>query len=126
MLDSKRAFSGFAVNSLEATKHFYGRILGLKVESTEMGLQLHAGPGNPIFIYHKPDHVPASYTILNFPVSNIDQTVTEMSGKGVRFEHYDGMTDDLHVARGRAAGRGPDIAWFKDPSGNILSVLQSD
>lgn len=129
MIDDKKAFSGFAVKDLAAAKQFYGQTLGLKVEEDEMGLTLQAAGGNGIFIYSKPNHQPATYTILNFPVDDIDKTVDELTAKDVPFEHYDEdqlKTDAKGIARGRAAGMGPDIAWFRDPSGNIISVLQND
>jgi catechol 2,3-dioxygenase-like lactoylglutathione lyase family enzyme len=128
MIDGKKAFSGFAVKDTAATKQFYGQTLGLDIAEDEMGLQLNVGGGNAIFIYPKPDHEPATYTILNFPVDDIDKVVDELIGKGVEFEHYDEgdlKTDKKGIARGREAGMGPDIAWFRDPSGNILSVLQN-
>lgn len=126
MIDGKQAFSGFTVKDMAAAKQFYSQTLGLDVEDNEMGLRLNVAGGNGIFIYPKPDHQPATYTILNFPVDNIDEAVDELTDKGVEFEHYEGelQTDEKGIARGLSAGRGPDIAWFRDPSGNILSVLQ--
>lgn len=124
MLDSKKAFSGFSVKDMAAAKEFYGQTLGLDVEETPMGLTLKVGGGNSIFIYPKDNHESASYTILNFPVDDIDKAVDELQAKGITFEQYDDMTDEKGIARGIAAKRGPDIAWFKDPAGNILSVLQ--
>jgi catechol 2,3-dioxygenase-like lactoylglutathione lyase family enzyme len=125
MLTNSPAFSGFSVNDLAIAKQFYGETLGLHVERDQMGLTLRLASGTHIFVYDKPDHQPASYTILNFPVDDIDQVVDELAAKGISFEHY-GMPgqDEKGIARGLAAHRGPDIAWFKDPSGNILSVLQ--
>ena len=123
MLKDSQAYSGFSVNDLEKAKEFYGQTLGLEVEEGQMGLVLKITGGKGIFIYPKEDHVPANYTILNFPVDNIDQAVDELSAKGVKFEQYPEMTDAKGVARGIAAKMGPDIAWFKDPAGNILSVL---
>lgn len=122
----KEAFSGFSVNDLEAAKAFYGQKLGLEVVEKEPGLRLMVGGGDGIAIYAKDDHVPATYTILNFPVADIDEAVKELSAKGISFEHYDKMTDESGVARGIANKMGPDIAWFKDPAGNILSVLHED
>ena len=125
MLKDTKAFSGFSVNDLSAAKDFYSVTLGLDVETNSVGgLTLKIGGGNGIFIYSKDDHVPATYTILNFPVDDIDRAVGELSAKGVTFVHYEGMTDKTGVARGLATGQGPDIAWFKDPAGNFLSVLQ--
>ena len=90
-----------------------------------MGLQLKLRGVTPIYVYQKDDHQPATYTILNFPVDDIDQAVDELTGKGIEFVRYDGMTDDKGIARGISANRGPDIAWFKDPAGNFLSVLHN-
>ncbi|MGC1176597.1 MAG: VOC family protein [Candidatus Saccharimonadales bacterium] len=124
MLRDSHAFSGFSVNDLAAAKKFYGETLGLEVKEDGMGLTLKISGGNDIFVYPKDDHAPATYTVLNFPVDDIDKAVQELTGKGIEFEKYDDMTDDKDIARGIAAKRGPDIAWFKDPAGNILSVLQ--
>lgn len=126
MLKDSRAFSGFSVNDIKAAKEFYGEKLGLEVEDGPMGIKLKLSGGTTIFIYAKDGHVPATYTILNFPVDDIDKVVDEMTSKGVKFEHYEKMTDDKGIARGIAAKMGPDIAWFKDPAGNIISVLHID
>lgn len=122
MIYSDKAFSGFSVDNITEAKNFYHNILGVEVEQSPMGLQLKAGNG--VFIYEKDDHVPATFTILNFPTDNIDAAVKELEAKGVLFEHYEGLTDEQGVARGLDQNRGPNIAWFKDPAGNILSVLQ--
>jgi catechol 2,3-dioxygenase-like lactoylglutathione lyase family enzyme len=124
MFKDTKAFSGFSVNDTAAAKKFYGETLGLEVEDGPMGLILKIAGGYGIFVYPKPDHTPATFTILNFPTDNIDQAVAELKHKGVTFEQYEGMTDANGIARGLSAHRGPDIAWFKDPAGNILSVLQ--
>ncbi len=124
MINATKAFSGFSVNDLDTAKTFYGQVLGLEVEESGPGLRLKVGGAGGILVYPKDDHVPATYTMLNFPVDDIDEAVDELARKGVRFEHYENMTDEKGVARGIAGGRGPDIAWFKDPAGNILSVLQ--
>ena len=124
MLKDSEAFSGFSVNDLEKAKEFYGQTLGLETNNGPAGLGLVIAGRSPVFIYPKEDHVPATYTILNFPVDDIDAAVDELVGKGVSFEHYEGMTDEKGIARGIANNRGPDIAWFKDPAGNILSVLK--
>jgi len=116
------AFNGFSVNDLAAAKEFYGNALGVEIEEIPAGLRLKIGNG--ILVYPKQDHQPATYTVLNFPVDNIDQALEELAGKGITFEHYAGLTDHKGVARGLAHDRGPDIAWFKDPAGNILSILQ--
>ena len=127
MLKAQAAFSGFSVNDLAKAKQFYTQTLGLKLKDEEMGLQLELPGGGAVFIYDKKDHQPASFTILNFVVENIDSAVSELERQGVSFEHYEGMPfqqDKKGVARGLAANQGPDIAWFIDPSGNILAVLQ--
>lgn len=123
MFKNTHAFSGFSVNNLEEAKKFYGETLGVDVEQSAMGLSLKIAGNNPIFIYQKDGHQPASYTILNFPVDDIDAAVDELTAKGILFEHYEGTTDDKGIARGKSKNMGPDIAWFKDPAGNILSVL---
>ena len=121
MIHKDKAFSGFSVKDLDPAKRFYGEVLGLEVEVIPAGLQLKIGNG--ILVYPKENHEPASYTMLNFPVDDIDEAVADLKKKGVKFELYPGMTDHEGIARGIASGRGPDIAWFKDPAGNILSVL---
>ena len=124
MLKGSGAFSGFSVNDIAEAKKFYGEVLGLDIEDGEMGnLWLKLTDHSGILIYPKDNHVPATYTMLNFPVDDIDEAVDELTSKGVSMEHYDDMTDDKGIARGIAAKRGPDIAWFKDPAGNIISVL---
>jgi len=122
MLQDSPAFSGFSVNDLKAAQDFYSQVLGLTVKDTGMGLDVTLN-GSRLFIYEKSDHKPATFTVLNFPVEDIDTTVKALKDKGVTFEHYEDMTDDDGIARGRSADRGPDIAWFTDPAGNVLSVL---
>lgn len=125
MFKDTPAFSGFSVNDGAAAKEFYGTTLGLDVDEDHMELRLHLAGGGTVFVYSKPDHVPATYTMLNFVVDDIDAAVAELGAKGISFERYPDMhQDDAGIARGIAAGMGPDIAWFKDPAGNILSVLQ--
>jgi catechol 2,3-dioxygenase-like lactoylglutathione lyase family enzyme len=126
MFKPKAAFSGFSVDDLAKAKAFYSATLGLEVEQNEMGLRLHLPGGATVFVYQKPNHEAASYTILNFVAEDIDQAVDELARRGVVFERYDGeiMTDAKGIARGIAARQGPDIAWFKDPAGNYLAVLQ--
>jgi predicted enzyme related to lactoylglutathione lyase len=124
MLKINEAFSGFSVNDLAAAKQFYETTLGVPLEEIPAGVSLKIGNG--ILMYPKSDHVPATYTMLNFPVDDIDEAVDELTGKGIKFEHFAGITDHKGVARGLAHDRGPDIAWFKDPAGNILSVLQRE
>ncbi|HET6310535.1 MAG TPA: VOC family protein [Candidatus Nitrosotalea sp.] len=110
------------MNDLAVAKEFYGETLGVQLEEIPAGIRLKIGNG--ILIYPKQDHLPSTYTMLNFPVDNIDQAVDELTAKGIKFEHYQGMTDQKGVARGLSHDRGPDIAWLKDPAGNILSILQ--
>jgi catechol 2,3-dioxygenase-like lactoylglutathione lyase family enzyme len=125
MFKDTKAFSGFAVDDLEAAAQFYGETLGLRT-STEMGLLnlLLADGERPTLIYPKPDFEPATYTILNFPVADIDEAVDELIERGVAFEIYDGFgQDDRGVSRNEG---GPPIAWFRDPAGNILAVLEAE
>jgi predicted enzyme related to lactoylglutathione lyase len=124
MFKDTKAFSGFSVDDLAAAKTFYAQTLGLEVEDSPAGLTLKIAGGNGTLVYPKDNHVPATFTILNFPVADIDQAVDELTKRGVAFEQYDQLTDERGIARGITAGQGPDIAWFKDPAGNILSVLQ--
>jgi len=124
MFKATKAFSGFSVNDLAAAKAFYAQTLGLDVEESPAGLMLKIAGGSGTLIYPKENHIPATYTILNFPVDDVEQAVNELTKRGVTFERYDNLTDERGIARGIATGQGPDIAWFKDPAGNILSVLQ--
>jgi catechol 2,3-dioxygenase-like lactoylglutathione lyase family enzyme len=128
MLRSSKAFSGFSTDDVEAAKRFYGETLGIKVTEENGLLTLHLDDGaRPTLVYPKEDHVPATYTILNFPVADIDEAVDALVAKGVEFEKYPGSPqDEKGVMRGKANDMGPDIAWFKDPAGNILSVLVVD
>ncbi|TYB60690.1 VOC family protein [Nonomuraea sp. PA05] len=123
MLGTSKAYSGFSVSDVEAAKRFYGRTLGVRVSEEHGMLTLHLGGGADVLVYPKgPAHVPATFTVLNFPVEDIDKTVEELTARGVRFERYDGVEQDEHgIARGTG---GPPIAWFTDPSGNVLAVLQ--
>jgi predicted enzyme related to lactoylglutathione lyase len=127
VLDPNKAFSGFAVDDADAAKRFYAETLGLELRDVAAGdyplLALHVGGGEDILIYTKPDHEPASFTVLNFPVEDIDAAVDWLADRGVTFERYDGLeADDKGIVRG---DQGPYIAWFKDPAGNVLSVLQN-
>jgi len=122
MFENSKAFSGFAVDDLEAAKKFYGETLGLKVSEQNGLLTLHLAGDRDTLAYPKPGHVPAQYTILNFPVDDIDAAVDELTSRGVTFERYEGFDQD---DKGVMRGNGPDIAWFKDPAGNILSVLET-
>jgi catechol 2,3-dioxygenase-like lactoylglutathione lyase family enzyme len=124
MFKDTKAFSGFSVDDLAAAKAFYADTLGLEVEEIPAGLTLKIAGGNGTLIYPKDNHVPATFTILNFPVDNIDRAVDELTRRSVVFEQYENLTDERGIARGISTGQGTDIAWFKDPAGNILSVLQ--
>lgn len=124
MFKQDKIFSSFAVNDLQQAKTFYGEILGQEIAEMEMGLlRLNLTDNNTIIIYPKPDHTPASFTILNFPVADIEKAVDLLMSKGITFEQYEGeiQTDDKGISR---SGIGPAIAWFKDPAGNILSLLE--
>lgn len=121
MLENSKAFSGFAVSDLEAAKKFYGETLGLGVSEHNGLLSLHLAGGRDVLIYPKPNHVPATYTILNFPVDDIDAAADELIERGVTFQRYEGIEQD---EKGIARSGGPYIAWFTDPAGNVLSVLQ--
>jgi predicted enzyme related to lactoylglutathione lyase len=121
MFANTKAFSGFAVDDLEAAKKFYGQTLGLNTSEHYGLLTLHLAGDRDTLVYPKPDHVPASYTILNFQVDDIDAAVGELASRGVRLERYDGLGQD---EKGINRAGGPYIAWFKDPAGNILAVLQ--
>jgi catechol 2,3-dioxygenase-like lactoylglutathione lyase family enzyme len=123
MLANSNAFNSFAVPDIEAAREFYGDTLGLEVSEEVQGmplLTLRLAGDRPTMIYPKPDFEPATYTILNFQVDDVDAAVDELSARGVKFEKYDGFDQD---EKGIARGNGPDIAWFKDPAGNVLSVL---
>jgi catechol 2,3-dioxygenase-like lactoylglutathione lyase family enzyme len=123
MLADSKAFSGFAVDDLKRAQGFYAETLGLKTSMEEDGalLTLHLAGGRDTLVYEKPDFIPATYTILNFTVEDIDETVDELSARGVRFEKYEGFEQD---DKGIGRGIGPSIAWFTDPAGNILAVLE--
>lgn len=123
MFKDTKAFSGFSVDDIEKAKQFYGRILGLDVSEANGLLTLHIAGGTNILVYPKDNHIPATFTILNFPVTDIEQAVDDLTARGVQFEHYNlgGLVTD---EKGIARGGGPNIAWFKDPSGNILSVVE--
>jgi catechol 2,3-dioxygenase-like lactoylglutathione lyase family enzyme len=124
MLTNSKAYSGFAVDDLEQAREFYSDTLGLetKLIDEENGLlSLELAGDRPTLVYRKPDHTPAEYTILNFPVDDIDTVVDGLAARGVSFERYDAFEQD---DKGIARGPGPQIAWFRDPAGNVLSVLQ--
>lgn len=124
MLRDSEAFSSFSVDDVGRAKEFYAGTLDLEVSDVEgMGgslMRLHLAGGRDVLVYEKDDHVPATFTILNFPVEDVDATVTELAGRGVAFQRYGGIEQD---DRGIARGPGPTIAWFQDPAGNVLAVL---
>ena len=131
MFIDKKAFSSFSVNDIDKAKEFYQGTLGLNTNQINMGdgyrmLELDVTGGTKVMIYPKDNHTPATFTVLNFPVDDIEKTVDELTAKGVKFEQYD-MGDMKTDAKGivRGNGRGPDIAWFADPAGNIISVLKN-
>lgn len=127
MLKNSKAFSSFSVADVQQAKEFYQGILGLEVIDNPMGvIEVVVSGSSHILLYPKPNHVPATFTVLNFPVEDIDQAVDELIAKGVKFEMYNQesiKTDQKGISRGNG---GPDIAWFRDPSGNILSVLEAE
>ncbi len=119
MFENTKAFSGFSVNDVAAARQFYGSVLGVRVSEANGMLRLHLAGDRDTLVYPKQDHVPAEFTILNFPVENIESVVDELVARGVTFEHYDWVDE-----RGINRRGGPLIAWFKDPAGNVLSVIQ--
>jgi len=123
MLKESKAFSGFSVNDIPKAKDFYGRTLGLQVSESHGLLTLQLAGGNKVLIYPKVNHAPATFTVLNFPVENVDESVDELAKRGVRFEIYD-ESDIKTDEKGIMRGNGPTIAWFKDPAGNVLSVIE--
>jgi catechol 2,3-dioxygenase-like lactoylglutathione lyase family enzyme len=125
VLTDSPAFSGFSVNDLETARRFYEETLGLRTSDAGMDglMQLHLGGDTNVLVYAKADHTPATYTVLNFPVPDVDKAVDDLTARGVRFEHYADLgTDEKGIAR----DGGPQIAWFIDPAGNVFSVLQQD
>jgi len=121
MFEHTKAFSGFSVDDIPKARQFYGETLGLRVSEENGLLQLHIAGDRDILVYPKEDHTPATYTMLNFPVDDVEAAVDQLAARGVRFERYEGVEQD---DKGIFRGQGPLIAWFKDPAGNILSVLQ--
>jgi len=121
------AFSSFAVDSLDEAKEFYGKTLGIDVAETKEGLQLDVEESDPVFIYPKDDHQPATFTVLNLNVDDIDEAVDELTDRGITFEAYEGEieTDEKGIFRGADTGNGPNIAWFKDPAGNFISLIEN-
>jgi catechol 2,3-dioxygenase-like lactoylglutathione lyase family enzyme len=125
MFKDTKAFSGFSVDDTQKAKEFYSQTLGLELSEMNGLLELHLASGARVLIYPKPNHTPATFTILNFPVDNVEQAVDELTRRGIRFEHYD--EDELKTdEKGIFHGGGPKIAWFRDPAGNILSVLEAN
>ena len=125
MLEQARAFSGFSADDIPAAKQFYGTTLGVRVTEENGMLTLHIAGDRPILVYPKPHHTPASFTILNFPVDDIEPAVDQLAARGVVFERYEGTpaaTDEKGIFR----GGGPLIAWFTDPAGNVLSVVETE
>jgi len=123
MLTDSHVFSGFSSNDIPATKAFYAETLGLEVTEQNDMLTLHLAGGGTVLVYPKDDHLPATYTCLNFRVADIDATVDELTSRGITFERYEGASQD---ERGVAREYGPPIAWFRDPAGNILSIIEED
>jgi catechol 2,3-dioxygenase-like lactoylglutathione lyase family enzyme len=125
MFGSVAAFSGFSSNAIEESKRFYGEILGLRYEEAMGGLRLFLGGGGSVFVYPKENHEPAAFTVLNFPVDDVDAAVDALNAQGVVTKIYSDEefpSDPKGIVRG-GPGRGPDIAWFRDPAGNVLAVL---
>ena len=120
---SAPVFSGYSADDIDACRRFYTETLGIEVGEVMGGLDLRFANGQRVFVYPKPNHEPATFTVLNFPVDDVESAVDELTAKGVAFERYDGMEQD---AKGIMRGNGPDIAWFKDPAGNIISVVKAD
>jgi catechol 2,3-dioxygenase-like lactoylglutathione lyase family enzyme len=123
MFKNTKAFSGFAVDDVDKAREFYAETLGIEVSEENGLLTLHIADDRPTLVYPRPNHTPAEYTILNFPVDDIDQAVDDLTARGVQFERYEGFDQD---ERGVMRGEGPPIAWFKDPAGNVLSVIKVD
>jgi catechol 2,3-dioxygenase-like lactoylglutathione lyase family enzyme len=121
MFKDSKAFSGFAANDIDAARTFYADTLGLEVTEEHGILTLHLATGGLVIIYPKPDHTPADFTVLNFPVDDVETAVDALTERGVAFEHYEGFGQD---EKGIMRGNGPDIAWFRDPAGNVLSVIR--
>ncbi|MEO8573566.1 MAG: VOC family protein [Pyrinomonadaceae bacterium] len=121
------SFSSYSVNNIEEAKDFYGGMLGIKVSDTEEGLQLDVEDSDPVFLYPKDDHEPATFTVLNLNVDDIDEAVDDLTDRGITFESYEGEmeTDEKGIFRGADGANGPNIAWFKDPAGNFISVIEN-
>jgi catechol-2,3-dioxygenase len=125
MLKVINAFSSFSVDDIDKAKHFYKEVAGLNTSEDKMGLMLQLPDKNMVYLYQKDNHQPASFTVLNFVVDDIDEAATSLADSGVALERYDNIgQDEKGIARGRSNQTGPDMAWFKDPAGNILSILK--
>ncbi|MBC7898510.1 MAG: VOC family protein [Saprospiraceae bacterium] len=126
MFRDAKAFSTFSVTDISKAKEFYGTTLGLDISEEEEGIGINITGGGSVFLYPKEDHTAATFTVLNFPVDNIDEAVDDLKNRGVSFESYEGemKTDENGIFRGAEKNTGPNIAWFKDPAGNILSVIE--
>lgn len=128
MFNEARPFSGYSVDDLEEAKTFYGEVLGIAIEDTGMGLMMSFPNGQTIYLYEKEDHTPAAYTVLNFPVGDIEAAVDSLVEVGVHMQRYNTLPaeqDSRGILRGKSAGMGPDIAWFEDSAGNVLAVLEN-
>lgn len=128
MFRDVKPFSGYSVNDLEEAKTFYGEMLGIATDDNGMGLELQFPNGHSVFLYEKDDHEPATFTVLNFPVDDINTAVDSLVEAGITMKRYDNMPGDQDgrgIMRGKSAGMGPDIAWFEDPAGNALAVLEN-
>lgn len=128
MFRDVKPFSGYSVNDLEEAKTFYGEMLGIAIDDNGMGLELQFPNGHSVFLYEKDDHEPATFTVLNFPVDDINTAVDSLVEAGITMKRYDNMPGDQDgrgIMRGKSAGMGPDIAWFEDPAGNVLAVLEN-
>jgi catechol 2,3-dioxygenase-like lactoylglutathione lyase family enzyme len=120
------SFSGFSVDNLDKAKHFYSETLGFELENKYGGVNIKLSSNNTVWMYPKADHLPATYTMIDLVIENIDESVDELIKKGVVFEHYEGsLQDEKGIMRGKELNKGPNIAWFKDPAGNILAVLEA-
>ena len=126
MLDIISSFTSFSINDLDKAYIFYSEKIELYAERTSMGIRLHLPGGAMAFVYPKQDHEPATFTVLNLVVNDLRNAMKHLKSKGVQFQYYEGLTDEDNIMHGIAQHQGPDIAWFKDPAGNIISILQEE